>query len=566
MYRPKEKSVVRPEPNLPGPKVHVQARPYHSVQPKTAPLVKQKPHNPRLIPALARGNTIQRTRWVVVGELLQEIRDDGAPPRTRNLLGQGVPGYLREGDTWDDATGQTSTDPLHQAKHQIARLNLNPDEATAEIKRLMQNKEVLDYVTADPELFARIFYRGETTPPLLQKAQCQIARLDLNPDEATVELNRLMQDEQVYARVAADRDLFARLFHRVKAPAIPPGYRFSSDPQVDRAKRGQEIHSVYDQLHYILNRTGSGPQGLANRQGWRQQIGTETLSEMTAATAREVQLDALAKLILLFHGEQVRMPVYTHRFGPMRPNIERVGFDRYCQDAANNMNSLLSSSDPIGANVRVTDADRGAGAYVSTDSDNFYGPHGVAFDPRDLHTLPLSIRSLDNKHEVSSERTKDKRHQFRALGQPIPLTEGGQRRYAEIFVGTEQYHLPLLAQTLRPRDFTRGVLSNSREEILRATLRRLAGRPGAELPAPPQLLTSPDHEQPKSNEHVYLMRELVQELNGLYEPHAWTTLWRDNEITRMEHGLQEALAKMAARTAAKADVQEDSNSDWDDEP
>lgn len=511
MYRPKEKSVVRPEPNLPGPKVHVQARPYHSVQPKTAPLVKQKPHNPRLIPALARGNTIQRTRWVVVGELLQEIRDDGAPPRTRNLLGQGVPGYLREGDTWDDATGQTSTDPLHQAKHQIARLNLNPDEATAEIKRLMQH-------------------------------------------------------EEVYAHVAADPTLFARLFHRVKAPAIPPGYRFSSDPQVDRAKRGQEIHSVYDQLHYILNRTGSGPQGLANRQGWRQQIGTETLSEMTAATAREVQLDALAKLILLFHGEQVRMPVYTHRFGPMRPNIERVGFDRYCQDAANNMNSLLSSSDPIGANVRVTDADRGAGAYVSTDSDNFYGPHGVAFDPRDLHTLPLSIRSLDNKHEVSSERTKDKRHQFRALGQPIPLTEGGQRRYAEIFVGTEQYHLPLLAQTLRPRDFTRGVLSNSREEILRATLRRLAGRPGAELPAPPQLLTSPDHEQPKSNEHVYLMRELVQELNGLYEPHAWTTLWRDNEITRMEHGLQEALAKMAARTAAKADVQEDSNSDWDDEP
>jgi hypothetical protein len=94
-------------------------------------------------------------------------------------------------------------------------------------------------------------------------------------------------------------------------------------------------------------------------------------------------------------------------------------------DSATNMNAILGSADPGGANIRVTEADRGPGAYVSTDSDNFYGPHGVTFDPRDLHQLPLSS-SLDNTREVTSERSSEGKHHFRAMKKPIMLDQGRQ--------------------------------------------------------------------------------------------------------------------------------------------
>ncbi|HEX3083584.1 MAG TPA: hypothetical protein VHP99_03610, partial [Pyrinomonadaceae bacterium] len=239
-------------------------------------------------------------------------------------------------------------------------------------------------------------------------------------EKATIELNRLMMDESIYARVAENPELFPKLFHRVKKAERLPKYSFSSDPVVDARKKKQEIFSVYDQLHYILWRTGSYC-GLANQPTWSEEAGTELRFMLTAHTARAVQYDAIARLVMLYAGHEVRMPGYGHRVGPMWGKVQSgtMKVDDYWKNAATTLSAVLSSLDPIGASIRVTEADRGRGAYVSTDSDNFYGPHGITFDPRDLHQLPLSKVSLDNTHEVSSERTQHLRHQFRAMSEPI---------------------------------------------------------------------------------------------------------------------------------------------------
>ena len=147
-----------------------------------------------------------------------------------------------------------------------------------------------------------------------------IRRLDVpsERDAATVALNKLMLNEHYHARVAADPKLFAKLYHRVKQPNVEAVKRAS--PAI--AAKQQEIHSTYDQLHHILARTGtaSSPargRGLANDPEYKQPFGTENKSVMTAETARAVQFDAIAKLISLHAGGQVRMPAYTHRFGPL---------------------------------------------------------------------------------------------------------------------------------------------------------------------------------------------------------------------------------------------------------
>ncbi|WP_028062991.1 hypothetical protein [Solirubrobacter soli] len=382
-----------------------------------------------------------------------------------------------------------------------------------------------------------------------------IRRLD-NPeqrDESTVALNRLMLDERNYARVAADPALFAKLYHRVKQPDRAKVAQFSPDI----AAKQQEIHSTYDQLHHILARTGTA-RGLANQPQYAQQIGTEERSVMTAETARAVQFDAIAKLIALHGGKEVRMPVYTHRFGPMQQKSADPA-----RTAAGNMNAILGSADPGGANIRVTPADRGRGAYISTDSDNFYGPHGVTLDPRDVHQLPLSTESLDNRWEVSSERTKEERHQFRAMGKPIPLTKDGGPAYASIFATSSPERGRRLQQTLQPGQFTPGVLQDSMHDTLKAVLDKVSRGTAQSRPQPRPAVATPGlREQPVSNEQAFMTQSLVQELNGLYEPHAWTTQWRDNPDARLMKGMSDALDKMKLRKPPEPPSDTSKDDEW----
>ncbi len=376
-----------------------------------------------------------------------------------------------------------------------------------------------------------------------------------------------MLDEKYYARVAADPSLFAKMYHRVKEP----DRALVAKTSPDIAAKKQQIHSTYEQLHYILARTGTA-RGLASQPGYQQPIGTEAKSVMTASTARSVQIDALARLIGLHAGEQVRMPGYTHRFGPMMHKSANPD-----EDAAKNMSAVLGSLDEGGANIRVTPADRGPGAYVSTDSDNFYGPHGVTFDPRDLHQLPLS-ESEDNQWEVSSERTKDQRHQFRAMGKPIALTEDSRPAYSSIFVGSSKQQTDRLTEQLKPPGFTPGVLQDETQALLRSALTAAAFRvaraarpegvgkgekPKIPLPErPPAIPVQGLKEKPISNEHAFMMQSMVQELNGLYEPHSWTKRWQENQRLKLMKGMSDALDRMYI---PKREAKDDNTGAADDE-
>jgi hypothetical protein len=79
------------------------------------------------------------------------------------------------------------------------------------------------------------------------------------------------------------------------------------------------------------------------------------------------------------------------------------------------------------------------------------------------------------------------------------------------------------------------------------------------------VITSETHEQPKSNEQVYLMQQLVQELNGLYEPHHWTTQWRSNRTDQLISSMVAALESKfkdipESKKNDKPDVED---SEWD---
>lgn len=377
-------------------------------------------------------------------------------------------------------------------------------------------------------------------------------------DEAIAKLSALMLNEHYFARVASDPDLFRVALHRVKEPDRATVTREA--PEI--AAKRQEIHSTYDQLQYILARTGTH-RGLANRK-WSENPGTETYINMDESTARSVQFDAIAKLILLFAGEQVRMPVYSHRVGPMQG--KSYDPDRA---AATNLNSILGSTDECGANLRVTQADRGPGAYVSTDSDTFYGPHGFTFDPRDLHQLPLSKDSLDNQREISSERMAHERHQFRAVGNAIHLTTKKDNAatpdertplYSAVFVSTSKEQLQLLNQVLDPKNFTPGVLANQRLQFLREQLRRVYF--GNQPPAHAPRLIGGTQEDAVSNEHAYLMQPLVQQLNGIYEPLSWADGWKN----LIENQIASSMSRMvdAVRQHNKEeDIPDDDG--WDDD-
>jgi hypothetical protein len=391
---------------------------------------------------------------------------------------------------------------------------------------------------------------------LMLIAEHEIRNLDddSHRNRAIRKLNTLMlRSQRVHERVASDNEVFKKMYVSIKEPRRNERFQFSGDPEVDKARRAQRIHAITDQLHYLLQRLGGGPQGMANNPDFHMTAGTEIPFHMTQQTAQAAQASALGKLIAQFAGEEVRMPVYSHRVGPMLGRLTEPGTsltqDQYHKDAAKSLNAILTSQDPQKSNIRVTQANAGPGAYVATDSDNFYGPHGVAFDPRDLHQIPLSTKSTDNFKKHSSERTREQHHQFRALGEPIPFTEGtGEDVHptvAEIFVGTHDAQSKDLMPTLEPDKFNPGVLPITIESVLRDAFRQHLGL----APMPTHSHSSKTHDQPKGSEEVYLMRELVIELEGLYEPKTWSALWENPP----QESMLSVLSKVFDKAVGQAD-------------
>ena len=380
----------------------------------------------------------------------------------------------------------------------------------------------------------------------LNIAKGQLSRLKV-PDQraaASQILRSLLFVPAVHEAVASDLEAFNLIYVDIKKPVYSTKYKFSQDPAIDKQKRKQRIHSVADQLHYLLVRLGAGPQGLANDKSFNRETGTELKTHITQTTAKEAQASTLAKLIAHYAGDEVRLPAYAHRCGPMlgRTKIYQengMTMDQYYKGAADSLQAILSSHDLQGPSIRPTEAAAGLGAYISTDGDNFYGPHGFAFDPRDVHQLPLSIMSTDNLKKHSAERSSKDGHQFRATSVPIPFVVDGQSHVAEYFVGTSASEQKDLQTTLKPAEFKPGVLPITIESLMRDRLRHVL-----KLPPLPQVHTSTDHDQPKCAEEVTLMRDLIHELEGLYEPREWATLWQESSHHNIIASLQGVLTKI----------------------
>ncbi|MEO7736397.1 MAG: hypothetical protein ABIY55_35895, partial [Kofleriaceae bacterium] len=139
----------------------------------------------------------------------------------------------------------------------------------------------------------------------------------------------------------------------------------------------------------------------------------------------------------------------------------------------------------------------------------------------------------------SAERTSAQEHQFRALGRPIPFAEDGERRVADIFVDTRPSQSKDLAPTLEPDKFNPGVLPITLESVMRDAFREHLHL--HELPT--QSHASTTHDQPKDSEEVYLMRELIIELEGLYEPKTWAALWESSA----QHSMIQSMVRPSRR-------------------
>lgn len=369
----------------------------------------------------------------------------------------------------------------------------------------------------------------------------------------------------VHDRITSDKSLFRKLYASIKDPAPHKGHHFDPDPEIDKRKREQRIHSISDQLHYLASRLGSGPKGLANDPGFSRKTGTELLSEINQTTAKEAQASTLAKLIAQYVDPEVRLPTYLHRAGPMLGRTTQndghgMTMGQYNAKAASTYQEILSSKDEAGSSIRVTDAAAGLGAYVSTDGDNFYGPHGFAFDRRDIHQLPLSSQSTDNLKEHSAERTSEKGQQFRAIGKPIPFVVDGRSHVADYFVGTGIEQSKDLSGTLDPSSFNEGILPITAESVLRDHFReRLGVAPLAKSH------TSTEHDQPKGAEEVALMADLLQELEGLYEPLEWAELWQQAQKDNPFRALLKAMHTKEAQGNKKSDDKQDGDNDGEDD-
>lgn len=375
------------------------------------------------------------------------------------------------------------------------------------------------------------------------KRQINDLKDDGKKQQARQTLRSMLFFPTVQELVASDNELFDQLYVNIKDPNIDllRRHRFDPDAKIDQAKRSQRIHSISDQLHYLLIRLGSGEKGLANDSDFIKKTGTEQLSEMTQITAKEAQASTLAKLVSHYLGDEVRLPVYRHRAGPMLGKTELyeangMEMKKYNAKAAATYQQILSSPDDIGSNIRVTDATAGPGAYISTDGDNYYGPHGFAFDSRDVHQLPLSASS-DNQKKHSAERTKEQQQQFRATAKPIPFVKDGASHVAEYFVGTSEGQQTDLPSTLNPTRFNPGILPITAESVLRDQFRE-----HLDINPLRQVHTSALHDQPKSAEEVALVVELLQELEGLYEPLEWALFWQNAEMQNPILGLQKNMA------------------------
>jgi hypothetical protein len=69
-----------------------------------------------------------------------------------------------------------------------------------------------------------------------------------------------------------------------------------------------------------------------------------------------------------------------------------------------------------------------------------------------------------------------------------------------------------------------------------------------------------------TNEHSHLMQSLVQEVNGLYEPHAWADVWKNSPQTRFESAMGKMADQFRAKMSSQQNEQQESDSndsDWD---
>ena len=102
---------------------------------------------------------------------------------------------------------------------------------------------------------------------------------------------------------------------------------------------------------------------------------------------------------------------------------------------------------------------------------------------------------------------------------------------------------------LKPDKFTKGVLEDTTQDVLKAMLDQAAR--ASKLPTRPQprpAVSAPGlQEQPVSNEQAFMTQSLVQELNGIYEPHAWATHWQSNQDEKLRMQISEQVDRVKAR-------------------
>jgi hypothetical protein len=196
-------------------------------------------------------------------------------------------------------------------------------------------------------------------------------------DRLRRELLVALQSDQYLAVAARDPELFDLLYR-----VVIPG------------KLASRLYSAEEQIAYLQIRlaqiwwdpAGAFPQGI-------------DAPELVALSAKRRQRAAfrIANRLAAEPGSpRKRLPYYYHRTKPATISL------------------ILSSG-----RVIVTDSSAaGRGAYVSTNADAVYGPVGVAFDMRALHTMDLSV-STDNNKRFTGETSG--RGSFRAMASPISL-------------------------------------------------------------------------------------------------------------------------------------------------
>lgn len=216
-------------------------------------------------------------------------------------------------------------------------------------------------------------------------------------------------------------------------------------------------------------------------------------------------------------GEYVRLPRYYHG----------------CGGHAATMNSILGSS------IRSMDASYGKGAYLSTRTEDDYGPIYLALSEHDIDYLPLGE---EGDHAGQANMANDKQTAddssgqavWRAVKRSIPIGVSGEDtpRVAYVIVaegGSDNLTVGGIKQSLEAKGF------NSLQVLSR-------------------------HE-------AELERKILEKIRGVSEPKEWAVKWKEREAKAEASRLNPAVSRMLALARARAEAEtdsDDSDSDWDD--